>query len=320
MEIYQLENEFVCIEFLSYGGILTKMINKKTQQNYLLAYQNYKDYLKNPYFFGATIGRNAGRTFPAFYQDSYGDRRVLDTNEGKVHLHGGKSGLHQVEWTVEKLSDTTYHLMFQDTESPYDPMKLELIYRLEKNHFAIQMKGQADQPTVCNLTNHSYFNLGEEPTIEFHQLQTAPAKIQLIDEQFVPTEEYSEMQTLEYTPFNFTEEKVIQKALNLDTPLSKICANGIDLAYCFINNDELEPKIRLTDRQRKNKLTIYSDQEACIIYTLNKLSNKVTLAAGATIEKYSGITFEMQRKPNYVHTAVDYLETDYAAYTIYEIE
>ncbi|MEO1773200.1 hypothetical protein [Candidatus Enterococcus ferrettii] len=320
MKTYQLENEFVRIEFLNYGGTLTKMINKKTQQNYLLAYKNQEDYKKNPYFFGATIGRNAGRTYPPFYQNYQGAKRVLDTNEGQVHLHGGSEGLHQVEWEVEKLSDTTYRLTFEDTQSLYEPMKLELIYQLENNRFTIRMQGRAEQPTVCNLTNHSYFNLGEESTVAFHRLQTASATLQLIDEQFIPTEKYSTMLPSEYAPFNFSEEKAVQKALNLETPLSKICADGIDLAYCFTNNDDKEPKIRLTDRQRQNKLTIYSDQEACIIYTLNKLSDKVKLENGGLVEKYGGITFEMQHKPNYVHTTADYLVTDYQAYTIYEIE
>lgn len=49
MKKYQLENENVLIEFLSYGGILTKMVNKKTNQNYLLAYEKEEDYLTNPY-------------------------------------------------------------------------------------------------------------------------------------------------------------------------------------------------------------------------------------------------------------------------------
>lgn len=320
MKTYQLENELVRIEFLSYGGTLTKMINKKTEQNYLLAYKNQEDYKKNPYFLGATIGRNAGRTYPPFYQNYLGDKVLLDTNEGQVHLHGGRHGLHKVEWKVKKLSNQAYRLTFDDSQALYEPMKLELIYQLENNRFIIKMNSHADKPTVCNLTNHSYFNLGDEPTIEFHRLQTAPAILQLIDKQFVPTEAYSAMQTSEYVPFNFTEEKAIQKALNLGTPLAKICAEGIDLAYCFTNNDSQEPKIRLTDRQRTNKLTIYSNQEACVIYTLNKLSDKVKLENDTPVVKYGGITFEMQRKPNYVHTAADYLITDYDAYTIYEIE
>ncbi|MBO1306014.1 hypothetical protein JZO70_07570 [Enterococcus sp. 669A] len=320
MESYQIENDQVLIEFLDYGGIITKMINKKTGQNYVLAYENKSDYQANPYFFGATIGRNAGRTFPPFYKNVRGQKIELDRNEGNVHLHGGKNGFHQVQWQVEQVTEDSYQLTYEDLGSPYEPMKIVLAYRLVDNNFYMYMKGQANKPTICNLTNHSYFNLGTETTVEQHLLQTAPATIQLIDEQFVPTKHYSAMDTPEYAPFDFSREKEIQAALNLNTSLSKICADGIDLAYCFTEAAEKIAKIQLTDPQRENKLTIYSDQEACILYTLNKLSDKVKLENGFMVEKYGGVTFEMQRRPNYVHTDADYLVTDYEACTIYEID
>lgn len=310
------------IEFLNYGGILTKMINKKTGQNYLLAYENDEDYQENPYFFGAMIGRNAGRTFPPEYLNHAGEKIMLDTNEGNVHLHGGQNGLHQVTWQVEKLDNSSYRLWYEDVISPYEPLKIELIYRVFKNHFTIKMKASSSIPTVVNLTNHSYFNLGDHKTIGSHSLQTAPAKIQVIDEQFVPTGEYTMMEDAETAPFDFSQEQPIKKALCLGTSLSKICAEGIDLAYCFTeaSSTSTRPKIILRDAERKNTLKIYSDQEACVIYTLNKISDQVKLSQKSTIEQFGGITFEMQRRPNYVHSEKDYLTTDYKAYTTYEIE
>lgn len=319
MKKYQLENENVLIEFLSYGGILTKMVNKKTNQNYLLAYEKEEDYLTNPYFFGATIGRNAGRTYPPFYINHQGEKVELDTNEGKVHLHGGKNGLHQVEWQVEKISPTSYLLTFEDDASLYEPMKLELVYTLKDNCFKIEMKGSANDPTICNLTNHSYFNLGQDGTIKNHFLRTAPATIQLIDEQFVPTEEYSEMLDSDYRAFDFSKEKRLKSAFLQESDLSKICASGIDLAYCFDEVDDGKPKIELSDSERKNSLKIYSDQEACVIYTLNKISVDALTSTRVTVEKFGGVTFEMQRRPNYVQTEKDYLTKDYQAWTIYEI-
>lgn len=320
MKKYQLENENVLIEFLDYGGILTRMVNKKTNQNYLLSYEKEEDYLTNPYFFGATIGRNAGRTFPPYYVNYQGQKVILDNNERNVHLHGGKYGLHQVEWQVVKIDKDSYLLTYEDISSPYEPMNLALIYTLKGNRFKIEMKGTSRQPTVCNLTNHSYFNLGPQRTIKEHYLKTASAKIQLIDEQFVPTEEYSNMKNQEYQDFDFSKEQLIKSALNKESSLSKICAEGIDLAYCFNELDDNQPKIELADFERKNKLKIYSDQEVCVIYTLNKISDDTLLSTGAAVEKLGGVTFEMQRKPNYVQTEKNYLTKNYQAWTLYEIE
>ncbi|MGM0168589.1 aldose 1-epimerase [Enterococcus sp. AZ135] len=320
MQKFQLENDQVLVEFLNYGGILTKMINKKSGQNYILAYGDEKNYLVNPYFFGATIGRNAGRTFPPYYRKHSGEKAALDVNEGKVHLHGGKDGLHQVEWLVKRIDETSFQLSYEDNDSLYDPLTIKLTYRLVKNRFSIEMRGVSNTPTVCNLTNHSYFNLSSQATIEEHYLQTSSAKIQLIDEQFVPTEEYSTMNDVEYKPFDFSQEKQIKKALKLETDLSKICGDGIDLAYCFREKALQKPKIILTDSNRKHRLKVYSDQEGCVIYTLNKVSDALLLSKGHPVEKFGGITFEMQRRPNYVQTEPECLTTNYSAITIYEID
>lgn len=81
MKRYTLENHEIQIEFLAMGGCITKIINKKTKTNYVLSYDDLWHYCTNPYFFGAIIGRNAGRTFPAYYLSHKKDSILLDKNE-----------------------------------------------------------------------------------------------------------------------------------------------------------------------------------------------------------------------------------------------
>ncbi|RDX01030.1 hypothetical protein [Listeria kieliensis] len=324
MKTYQIENEAVRIEFIDQGGCLTKMVNKKTNTNYLIHYADLNEYRTNPYFLGATIGRNAGRTFPPFYTNFAGEKVALDCNEGDLHLHGGQNGLQFQEWQVRKLNDSAYELcLVDDAKSLYEKMAFRLVYRLENNRFRIEMYGTAEVPTICNLTNHAFFNLNQDKaTIESHQLKTADARLQLIDEAFVPTEEYIDFRVgdPEYAPFNFNSRAQVGKAFELGTQLSEICAGGIDLAYCFEepNNPEVA-KIELTGEAETNKLVIRSNQEACVIYTANKVAARVPINDGKRMTKYQGITFEMQRMPNYVHEATDYLTDDYYAFTEYEI-
>lgn len=319
MQKYQLENDIVLIEFLDLGGCITKMINKKTQTNYVLQYAEEKLYHENPYFFGATIGRNAGRTYPPAYQNSSGEQVLLDQNEGDVHLHGGKAGLQYQVWIVEKLTDTAFRLRFEDTNSSYEAFQLQLDYRLSGADFTIEMTGHGTQPTICNLTNHSYFNLNQQKTqtIENHTLKVAPAKIQVIDSQFVPTGEYLGPEVSLGAAFSFEQPRQIATALNQTNELAEICAGGIDLAYCFTGRGT--PQILLTSEDEQNHLAITSDQEACVIYTLNKIDQSVSVNDYQPIQKYQGITFEMQRKPNYIHEAEDYLVKDYQAVTNYQI-
>lgn len=320
MKRYTLENHEIQIEFLAMGGCITKIINKKTKTNYVLSYDDLWHYCTNPYFFGAIIGRNAGRTFPAYYLSHKKDSILLDKNEKGNHLHGGAAGFHLREFRIFKKNLTTYELRLDNDSGPYERMAIKISYRIEKNVFTIEIEGEAEVPTVCNLTNHAYFNLDREKrTIEDHLLKMADAKLQLIDEQFIPTGEYIDFQSCtRYQKFDFTTEKRIGEAFDSEEDLSKICSGGIDLGYCFKKRNQ-HPLISLSNRARTNWLHIRSNQECAVIYTLNKIAEQ-NLVSGSPVQKHQGITFEMQRRPNYVHELADYLDKNYYSITEYIIE
>ena len=82
MKKYTLENEFILVEFLDLGGCITKLEKKNNQTNFVLHYSDSETYQSNPYFLGATIGRNAGRTFPPYYLNSDEKQiRLIQTKE-----------------------------------------------------------------------------------------------------------------------------------------------------------------------------------------------------------------------------------------------
>ncbi|WP_143471280.1 hypothetical protein [Listeria grayi] len=67
---------------------------------------------------------------------------------------------------------------------------------------------------------------------------------------------------------------------------------------------------------RKNQLKIRTNQEAAVIYTLNKVAEP----SQENIRKFGGITFEMQRLPNYLQSgSADKLRQQYTAFTDYEL-
>ena len=319
MKKYTLENEFILVEFLDLGGCITKLEKKNNQTNFVLHYSDSETYQSNPYFLGATIGRNAGRTFQPYYLNSDEKQIRLDTNEGDLHLHGGKEGLQFKQWSVKKIDETAYRLSYFDTDSVYEDMDFTIYYRLEGNTFIVEMHGNSEQPTICNLTNHSYFNLNHnKKTIENHWLTIDDAEIQLIDAQLVPTQEYVKP-TGEYESYNFQKEVQIKKALGTEKKLAKLCGNGINLAYRFTDPDFMRTKIKLKNDTGDNRLTIRSNQEACVVYTLNSIDKPVLLNREIPIEPFMGITFEMQQIPNYDHEKKDHLCQKYSSITTYEI-
>lgn len=102
--LFTLTNDHgMCVRVLNYGGIIVGMdVPDKNGmiENVVLGYENVTDYADNPTFFGAIVGRVAGRIQDASFsigEDTY----RLEANEGPHHLHGGAAGFHQVVWEDE---------------------------------------------------------------------------------------------------------------------------------------------------------------------------------------------------------------------------
>lgn len=98
---YTLTNDNgIQVSLLNYGGILTKLVVPDREgklENIVLGYQNFEDYEQDSNYFGAIIGRVAGRIENASFELD-GKTYQLKTNEGNHHLHGGESAFHQVIW------------------------------------------------------------------------------------------------------------------------------------------------------------------------------------------------------------------------------
>ena len=283
MKTYSIENENIKIEFLTKGATIVSIRKKENDTEYILSYKNLERYLNNVYYLGATIGRNAGRTYPTEYTNFSGNKVKLRPNENKVYLHGGEHGLDTVEWKLSILESDFALLEYTDTNSNYEKATINLVYQLIGKNFVVRYFGDAKTPTIFNLTNHSYFNLNGNrncSTVKNHYLKIEESELQIVD-----------------------------------NDLSRKCKGGIDLAYCFKKNVITTPKIEIWSDNRKNGLRIYSNQESCVIYTLNKL-----IDSEKEFQKYQGITFEMQKRPNYIHSSPGgYLQNNYYNYIRYEI-
>ncbi|GEQ62510.1 aldose 1-epimerase [Vagococcus lutrae] len=322
MKIFTLENEYIKVNFLSLGATIVDLIKKSNQVNYVLRYDNIDQYTKNSYYFGVLIGRNAGRTFPARYRNYLNEKIELDLNEGNKHLHGGKYGLHMKEFEVVKKSNTEYSLFLEDNQTLYEKASIEINYCLEGNRFIYKIKGTSQVPTIFNLTNHTYFNLNQDKTkgIEEHIMRIDSDRIQLIDDNYIPNGKIGDLGNVENKEWNFKNNKQIYDCLAQNSSLSKICSGGIDLAYLFKEGLNFEKeKIHLQSLDRTNQLKIYSNQSSCVVYTLNKINEAVKINAGKKIKKHHGITFEMQKEPNFIHSSSECLENEYKSITVYEI-
>jgi aldose 1-epimerase len=134
----------------------------------------YRDPGRNHHV-GSTVGRWANRIAGARFSLD-GVEHHLVRNDGPHCLHGGPEGFHRVVWADEATMDGTTAMLRLTHRSPDGdqgfPGQLDVAvtYRVEGDRFTIDYAATTDQPTVVNLTNHSYWNLAGTGTVEEHEL------------------------------------------------------------------------------------------------------------------------------------------------------
>ncbi|MEK3906007.1 aldose epimerase family protein [Oceanobacillus sp. FSL W7-1309] len=304
---YTLVNEQgMSVSVINFGGIITEMLvpNRNGKlENVVIGFKNYADYETNPNYFGALIGRVAGRIQGGEFVLN-GKTYSLDHNDGDNHLHGGASGFHQVIWNVDpfQTSDTvglklTHKSLDGDGGYPGN-LDVTVTYILNNdNQFTIDYAATSDQVTPITLTNHSYFNLSGDlkNTIHHHHITIDSEEIVKLDEKLIPT---GKLMNVFNTSFDFRESRSLREGFNDKSEQNTVAGNGYD--HYFIFNKKKENAVTVSDEKSGRLLMIKTDQPGMVMYTSNMLEEGMELKEGFS-EKYLGVCFETQASPASLH-------------------
>ena len=176
---YVLKNDDIEVHLLNLGATMTHMSLVKDHKNVVLRFKDTNDFIINRGFLGATVGPLAGRTENAEFTLN-NTLYTLDQNVPSHHLHGGALGLSKQFMEVKDQSDTsiTFYKKVAYTVSGYpSDITFEINYSIKGHELTLDMKATPDSETPINLTNHSYFNLNQSPTIEDHFIEVKSNKI-----------------------------------------------------------------------------------------------------------------------------------------------
>lgn len=185
------------VTLLNYGARLTgiELQLPGGVRNVILGYENRSNYLTDPYFMGATVGRYCNRIAGARFRLD-GIDYPLDANEGQNHLHGGAGGFHHRYWSIDaEVPDDTgrFRLHSADGDQGY-PGTLEacVTYRwTDERELEIRLEAETDRPTHVNMTNHAYFNLAAGGAdVLGHRLQVTSRQILQVDEDLLPNGDF----------------------------------------------------------------------------------------------------------------------------------
>lgn len=174
---------------------------------------------------GALIGRYANRIGRSRFSLG-GTEYPLRANDGKNHLHGGPLGFDKQVWTVEACAEgsLTLALASPDGQEGYPGnLQVRVTYTLTGDALTLDYQATCDRDTLCNLTNHAYFNLSGH--------QSGPVNgqyIRILADAYTPTDEASiptgEISPVESTPMDLRKGERI--GAHIDDPFPQLMLAG----------------------------------------------------------------------------------------------
>ncbi|HTE09225.1 MAG TPA: hypothetical protein VK628_10665, partial [Flavitalea sp.] len=180
--LFTLSNGLIEVSVTNLGCAITAIRVPDSSgklRNIVIGSESVDDYVNDQFYLGAVIGRYANRIDEGRLPVA-GVTYQLSVNEiqNNNHLHGGFSGFNKKLFTPagENTSPAGCAVFFSyrsiDMEEGY-PGNLDVLISYElttSNELKIGYHAKTDQPTHVNLTNHTYFHLGdsEKPATGLH--------------------------------------------------------------------------------------------------------------------------------------------------------
>jgi aldose 1-epimerase len=306
--LYTLTNKNGMKISLSNMGAAVKSVFVKDKNgvfdDVVLGYDTVQGYVDDPFYIGTIVGRYANRIVGAKVNID-GTTWQLTAKEGGFHHHGGKEGFNKKVW-VPVLFDKTeglslmFSLLSPDGEEGFPGnLKINVKYTLNnKDQLIVDYSAQADQTTLINLTQHSYFNLAghDKGSVLDHELMVNATRYLPVNSMIVPNGNLGDVSG---SPFDFRLPKAIGRDIDLDHEQINL-GSGYD--HSWVLKRERSPELvlaaQVTEAKGGRKLTVFTTEPAIHIYTGNFLDGSVMGKDGYFYQRRDGFCLETQNYPD----------------------
>ncbi len=283
------------VSVLSYGATIQKILvpNKYGDLvNVVLGFDDLSSYEKAMSYYGATIGRCAGRIANSSFELG-GTSYELSKNDDKFTLHGGFAGFDKKIFTCNTRFEKGKAILDCDYLSPDmeegfpGNLKLRVSFTFDENkNLEIRYTAISDKDTYLNITNHSYFNLsGKFSKIYDEKIFVNADEMMSFDDSQVPIGFEGVSETLDFR----TAKKIGDSILHP----SVAATAGVD--HIFKLNKDKDIEVALLDESSGIKLEVETSEKAAVIYTQNFLDEKIdTVYDDIKIANHSAVCVETQ--------------------------
>lgn len=297
------------VAILSFGAIIQELHVPDASgkiANVVLGFDNLAQYgEKNPHF-GSVLGRFANRIGGAKFSLD-GTVHELTPNKGTFTAHGGAKPFDRYNWTAEVVDldhgpgVTLTHVSPDGDEGFPGEFTATVTYSLTPdNVLRLDYTATTTKPTVHNLTNHSYFNLGGEAsgTVEDQLLTVHATHYTPTGADQIPT---GEMAPVAGTGLDFSAPRPIGEAVRDGSDPQIRIARGVDHNYVVTREEgtsELVPAARLEDPVSGRAMEVLTTMPGMQVYTSNSLDGSLAGHSGRLYRQTDAVCFETQQFPD----------------------
>ena len=283
-----------------YGAVLVSLMVPDREgkvADVVLGFDDAAGYAGCTTYLGATVGRNSNRIGKAQFTLN-GKTYQLEGNDNGNNLHSGDCYCYRM-WKLEEHTESSVTLSLESPKGDQGfPGKAEIrvTYALEyPGTLHITYDGVADDDTVFNMTNHSYFNLAGHTNTDkaMDQVLSMSARTYTVaDAESIPP---GEMRSVEGTPMDFRTPKAIGRDIEEDY-------EALNLQGGYDHNFEVfcNPCAILSDPVSGRTMSVETDCPGIQFYAGNFLGKDVG-KGGTLYTKRSGICLETQYYPDAVN-------------------
>lgn len=291
------------VHVLNLGAIISKILTHNRSNklvNVVLGYDFFEDYINDPSYAGATIGPTAGRIENGKYVLN-GIEYVQEINNGTNSNHGGLDALTSKVFDVRKVNYKEYQGIELEYKWEYLLGKFKnnitfyitYLLKVDSEELKIELSAVTDKEAYINLTNHSYFNLAGDLSINGDEqlLKINADRYCEVKENMIPSGKKIEVDN---TCFDFRNLKKIKDGISEGDKQFNI-TRAYDHAFILNNNNK---SATLYSEYSGIKMDLITTNNVLVMYSGNYLDDVKTFEGVNKNSRFLGIALEAQNYQN----------------------
>lgn len=296
----------------------------------VLGHDKPEEYVGAAGYLGVVAGRVCNRIGGAKAKID-GKLYRFDCNESarKNTLHGGAKSLSEMFWDMCECSGDYWkgvrlHLLSPDMQNGFPGnLDISITYKLTEDcSLEIDYVANTDKPTLCALTNHSYFNLsaGKSPDILDHEIRIFADYFTPVSSNMVTT---GEVLSVKNTALDLRKFTRIGDGIASGDPHIAVVGGGYDHNFVLQNGDSNMVRAALVYERKSGRIMEVFTTESGVQFYSGTFLSIPTGKKGAVYGKYAGLALETQNWPDAANKshfppADLYPDETYGSTTIYK--